>query len=52
MFGRRLRDIPLKGKISKVGSAYVVRVPKQLIDCGFYEIGAKVKVFRDDEEDD
>lgn len=51
MFGRRLKDIPLKGKIAKVGSVYVVRVPKQLINCGFFEVGQKVKVFRDDEDD-
>ena len=46
-----MRDLPLKGKGATVGAVYVVRVPKQLIDCGFFELGQKVKVFRDDEED-
>jgi len=47
----KIRDIPLKAKISKVGSAYVIRIPKVLVDCEYFAVGKKYKVSIEEDDD-
>lgn len=48
---RNLKGVPLKSKVTKNGSAYVVRIPKVLVDCGYFKMGCAVEVCVIEDED-